>query len=254
MSQEIGSKLWLRDEAELPMTLVTGMIANDGWVLAADRRTFQSVDIPDTPGNAAHFRSETTKIVYAPDVSLIFGFSGDYVAHLAGEKIVDHLRKGAPLDQRLTLITQATQGAWQTHLNNYRFTGGFLPPGPVRQLIVMFTRPHVEMWIVKVDSVCEASPISDQALIGDIHNGAKIFPLLYYTRRSTAQLKLLAAHTILTAHDCSPSAVAGLNMWSGDASGSASEVAADEIAVLKMRSREIDDGICRLLGFANERI
>jgi hypothetical protein len=47
----------------------------------------------------------------------------------------------------------------------------------------------------------------DKMLIGDIHNGAKLFPLLYYSRRSVEQPKLLAAHTILTGRQCAASSV-----------------------------------------------
>jgi hypothetical protein len=224
------------------------MIGIDGWVLAADRRTSQSADVPDTPGNVANFRSETTKIIYAPDVGLIFGFSGDYVARLAGEAIVEQLRKGVPQDHRLTFLIQAAQSAWQLHLKNFAVTGGFVPPGPVRQLIVIFTRPQIEIWIVKVDTICEAFSILDRALAGDIHNGAKLFPLLYYTRRSIAELKLLAAHTILIAHECSPYAVAGLDMWIGDNSGNVTEVGPRELDDLRQRSRDIDHDICLLLG------
>jgi hypothetical protein len=168
------------------MTLITGMIATDGWVLAADRLGVQATGDPQSRPINATFRSETTKLIWTPEANIIFGYSGDYVTRLAGEAVVSEMRQvaGNP-EGRATVLTRATQSAWKLHLSN---ASGMIYP-QLRLLIVIFTRPPIEMWIVKVENQVEVDRIEDKALIGDLHNGAKLFPLLYYCKRPSRVLK-----------------------------------------------------------------
>jgi hypothetical protein len=234
-------------EGELLMTLITGMMGSDGWVVAADRRAVQSIQTREEGGviGAATFRSETSKTVWNPDVNLLFAFAGDHVSRLTGEFIVKELRKGSRgRTQRTTFLVETTQAAWRFHQEN---ASGFQVP-ELRHLLLVFAQPPVEMWVVNVQAKAGADQISDNALIGDLHNGAKLFPLLYYSKRKAADLKLLAAHTILMAHQCAESVVDGMDMWTGDNNGNVHKLPADDLATLRAQSRSIDADLCSLFG------
>ncbi len=103
------------------------------------------------------------------------------------------------------------------------------------------------MWSVQIRSrVSEAVLHLDRQLIGDLHNGAKLFPLLYHKKQSLEDLKLLAAHTILMGNACAPGVISGLEMWTGDNDGkNAARLEPTEIDELKRQSERINSMLAK---------
>jgi hypothetical protein len=88
----------------------------------------------------------------------------------------------------------------------------------------------------------------NQMVIGDIHNGAKLFPLLYFSWRSVEQLKLLVAHTIFDGPSMCRKFGSGDEAFNLDDLGNVKEPREDECERLKQRSIVIDYGTCCLFG------
>lgn len=224
------------------MTLAVGLIGSDGWVLASDKRLYESSGNLQPEVNkiiTGTMLSRTPKIHWVPEADLIYTFAGDHVSMLAGEALADKLKKNAcSPSARGTFLNEVGNLFWSNHA---RLT---TQPSLKRDLLVIFTKPSVQLWTVGLGLTSTPGLHEDIALIGDTSNGAKIFPLLYYSPRSVEELKVLAAHTILLGHQCAKSLVEGLEMWVG--TPDAEQIQPSELRELEKRSAKIDKATRRL--------
>ena len=235
--------------AELPMTLAVGLMGSDGWVLASDKRLYENTGTlqPDGKIITGSIFSRTPKIHWVPEIGVAYTFAGDHASLLAGEALVADLKTNDCLPSaRGTLLNRIGNQSWQSHMRD------MAQANLKRDLLVIFTKPApVQMWTVGLSVESTPSQHEDIALIGDTSNGAKIFPLLYYSQRSVKELKVLAAHTILMGHQCAQSLVEGLEMWTG--TPDVKTTPPDELQELAKRSDKIDRAICRQFKVAVHR-
>src|SRR5258708_15926926 len=92
-------------EEDAPMTLLVGIIGNDGWILAADRR-MREISSNTTPSVA--ISATTEKIVCDLACGTTYAPAGDDLARSTGDEIIKLARKGQfartnPLELRLAL-------------------------------------------------------------------------------------------------------------------------------------------------------
>jgi len=193
---------WLEEEEANSMTLQVALVGTDAVVLASDRCMTRFTIARDT--------SQTLKIVDDPVISMVYSFSGDNCAYLAGEDLRLKLRTGFNMDDpRLVLAEQA----------NARYAQESQRPKWIAQvdrrlLVILYNRPEIPaLWEVEVSESSVARPITNKVVAGDGANTARFFTEQYYSSgKRAADLKLLAAHTILMGHERNQPLVEGLEM------------------------------------------
>jgi hypothetical protein len=230
------------------MTLVLALRGTDGWVLAADRRATRSQLVNGDISQVATIHTHVQKIYHYPAVGLVYAIAGDHIANLVGEAIVERLKAPSSSVGRATLLTEVALACWLKYVQGSAL--GLSLNVNSRSLVVVFTQPPFEIWSLHIRPVPEAVEQHDFDVLGDLHNGSKLFPKLYYSNRTVESLKLFAAHTILMGHAFAESAVDGLDVWTGDNSGKVAQLAPSELGKLRLRSRTIDEIIASAFGIA----
>ncbi len=210
------------------MTLGLGLLGIDGWVLASDTLASQTVPVTREELRhsitAASFSTDTRKIIWNPAAKFIFACSGNHLSRLAGEEICNRrLRGQLPTVDSISLATTANH-IWQLYHQPQQGIETDIPT-----VLLISVEPPIAMWTIYVRSRSEANEQTSKQLIGDINNGAKLFLLLYYSKRPIKSLNLLAVHTILMAHRCAPGVIDGLEIWTGDNSGNVIQVGSEEL-------------------------
>jgi hypothetical protein len=239
-------RLTLALKGKLPMTIGLGMLGRDGWVLASDTLAVETMRVKREDEQhsftVASFPTDTRKIIWQRDAKLIFAWSGNHLSRLTGEEICRRYAAGR-LSSRvdsISLVSVAREIRQQYH----QVQQGIEIDIPT--VLLLSTEPPISMWTVYVRGKPEAFEQTSKQLIGDLNNGAKLFPSLYYSRQqSTKDLVKLAAHTLLAAHLCAPGVIDGLDIWTGDAKGNVRQLGDEELADLSRQSRDIDAMIRR---------
>lgn len=231
---EIRIALALR--GEYPMTLIVSLFGRDGWVLASDTLAQQTLPVTEHDRlSAGTFNHHTRKITRAAKANLIFGCAGSHLSRLAGESISRAASENPDIKTNPLALTQLANGIYQKY-----HTPQFGLEIDIPSLVLIFTHPPLKSWTIRVRATSEVCESVDKQLLGDLHNGAKLFPALYFSRRPTHSLTLLAAHTILAGHQYAPSVIDGLDIWTGDFEGNVRQLASDELTPLIDRSKSID--------------
>jgi hypothetical protein len=226
---------------KLPMTIALGLLGSNGWVLASDTKALQTTNIliDNTPPSLATFSSSTGKICWDEKAKIIYAYSGTHIGRLAAAKICEKSLSTWDADRALL----CTETANQTFAE---FAQSRLNDQDMPRAILIFTEPRLEMWSVHIRDKSEAIQHLDKALIGDVHNGAKLFPSLYHsTQQPVERLLRLAAHTVLMGHSCAPGEIDGLDIWTGDRQGHVRQLNEVELASMRKVSRSLDKTIRR---------
>ncbi len=187
------------------MTFQIAFIAEDGWVLASDTRAYHPafVRTQREPAMQVAVLSPTRKIENCEESKFIYAFSGGAFSQETG--VI--LRKLAPQfspSQRKELLIAAVRECRKVRPNDQE--GG-------ESLIVVFRGPQPELWTLDIDHV--QPKIETQWGWGGGGSLALLFPQCFYARRPAADLKRLAAYSVIVAGLCNPTVVDGLEIWSG---------------------------------------
>lgn len=231
-----------------PMTLAVAFMGRDGWVLASDRRLYQtgwSLDLPTNQRISGAVTATTPKIHYDESTGIIYSFAGDGIAALAGELLVSKIQVNGS-NNIGTLLNEVGNETFHKHIRQVVGVNNNIH----RELLVLFLKKHpAELWVLPLQQSSIPARYTDKALIGDITNGAKLFWQLYYSPIQTVeQIQILAAYTILMGHECNESLVAGLEMWTSNANGGAQPVEQHDLESLVKSCSKIDHRIARLFG------
>jgi hypothetical protein len=227
----------------IPMTLAVALIGSDGWVLASDTRLYK-IGNSMQPNGVLDFgfvTASTPKIHINQKLRVVYTFAGDHVGQLAGEILINNLKTNKEAG-KATLLKETGASCFEQHVD-----GTPLNPNLSRQLLVVFFEGPIQVWSLDIGRAAAPAQHKDQAIIGDITNGAKIFPQLYHAYQSVEILKVMAAHTILMGHECNATMVAGLEIcWGNNDGSNLHEATLEERRALAQRSREIDEQISEL--------
>jgi hypothetical protein len=212
------------EEAVKFMTFQVALKASDGWVLASDTRAYDPYPMRVRDGSkVAPTLSPVSKIVYRPDLSLIYAISGgNNLAQQAGTLLENKIKSVLDVSTRRQLLTEA--GGEAMIAQPTKGSGG--------GLLIIFLAPSPEIWTLDVGSSAVQRP---EFGFGGAGNLAMYFVQRLYRQRSVNELTLLAAYSVLEAAYCNPSVVDGLEMyWSHD--GVIHQATALELQNLRERS------------------
>jgi hypothetical protein len=150
-----------------------------------------------------------SKIVHRPDLRLIYAFSGnvDQIAARAGRLLEENAKARMKPEKRRELLLKAGRGTLSE--SDYAEGDPLIESG---SLIVIFYAPETDMWKLNIRGAeVSATPCRPVAL-GGFGNLAMYLPVRFYEPRSVADLKFLAAYTILEGNHCNSSIVDGLEL------------------------------------------
>jgi hypothetical protein len=223
------------------MTLQVAMIASDGWLLASDLAGTEPVPtIVDGQGqpSVAGVRSAEPKIVRVERHSLIYAFAGTGSAKSSGA-LLGTIADGNPaavVNDRMSFLCAVQQEAKTKYGNPVM--------GPDGTLTILFLKPKAELWTLHLARCNIIGPRLDPpCAVAGAGNWAMFLPCRYYEPRPLADLKLLAAHTILTGNYFNPTGVAGLQLWSAKHGEEPEEADEAEIRDLEKRSALLSDSL-----------
>ena len=200
------------------MTFQVAMIGSDGWVLASDRQTI----------NAEHEERTTTsgpKIEYYPDYDLVFCSAGDRLGRFAANLLVDEISKLAAArddpDDMLRAIGNRVFDVL-SHRDAWTQTRQLIVALPSRgkklhQLSLLRTLEPI--WSVTGgDHRGQGFGMSvvtkhDGKVFGGDPSAGRLLSQIFYERLPVADLKKLAAFSVLLGHEINPAAVAGLDIF-----------------------------------------
>ncbi len=197
-------------DGEFPMTLQTGMIAADGWLLASDRRNIEQSNQPD--GSVATLATDVRKIELRPSgINVAYSCAGSGAVRQAAIQLTDRL-----MTMNMPWSNLANEFAGIAASNSLPIFGAI---GANRLIVVCFGREvdEPQMWTVDLMSGQLKLPerVHQWAIAGEFHSGARLLPQLYYSKRSCNDLTRLAAFTILYGHFFNPSGIGGLDILIG---------------------------------------
>lgn len=200
---------------KLPMTLQIAMIAQDGWLLASDTRSYEA----PMAVNQAPYLSSSRKIVYAPQQNIVYAYSGDNFAQQAGGLLLMHMLDTGDTPNATPMIEvllrkvagEVQKSIDQKMLDSRRLICLFLGTPPAR----------AQLWTLDIWSRMPAVPTMRTGhIMAGVPTPAQLFPQLFYSQQKTVrELMLLAAHTLLMGAKCNPSFIDGLDMLVSDVDG-----------------------------------
>jgi hypothetical protein len=226
---------------EYPMTFQIGLLGADGFVLASDTKaTF----LNKTLGGRTD--ANTHKIVVGAD--LVCAYSQDDF----GLKVATEMAKiSLPAKENWAdvheILTNCANDTWRAHVpKKYDGTPG---SNVTPRVIACCLAPCPDrLWLIDVKESSDVRPITDKCYGGDLTNAAVFWGDRFYSVNSlqpVSNLTLLAAHSILMAHELNRQFVDGLEIyvaqgtpgqrWTGDL------LSSDKLNKLRMRSKELDD-------------
>jgi hypothetical protein len=220
------------------MTLQVAMIASGGWLLASDVAGAEpqptSID-GQRPTGAPIVPFAEGKIARIEKHSIIYAFAGAGSTKAAG-LLMGEVADADPalLSDRNNFLRKVKERADQRY-------GHPLNPVP-GTLTVFFLAPKVELWTLHLERCNIIGPRIDPPFsMAGAGNWAMFFPCRYYEQRALADLKLLAAHTILTGNHFNRTGVAGLELWSAGNGEPPQKAEEPEIQKLKERSAALSE-------------
>lgn len=180
------------------MTLLVGLVGNDGIVLAADKCLIEFAekenDCNDVVGGRKIFQLEGHKAVYA--------YVGDWATLLVGRELTLCLDDGRfnYRDIRTSLEEIAAKG--------FRDAVNFVPQRPFsadirRQILAVFYGAEVsepQLWGVTIGRIPSAAQVDGISIAGAMGNTARFFAHYFEYNRPVANLTRLAAHVVLMGH------------------------------------------------------
>jgi hypothetical protein len=217
-----------------PMTFQIGMVANDGWLIASD----QKETLLGFSTSATRVGAGGQKIRFDADKGIAFAAWGEQWMFKLGQSLIENFSPSwrSDSDTFWSALTGEAKSAWK---REKELRSNLNEDWSLRGLMVGIAGAPKALWTVDVGEQIYISPRPDFMPTGDVCNAAMFFPQRYYKRLSVDQLKLLAAHTVLLAHDFNTAGVGGLEMLvcKDDKFNFLKE---DEIATLRELSEQID--------------
>ena len=198
------------------MTILVGMVASDGILLAGDRRLTQSAlnehEFEDHEG--------ICKIVDLEDLQVAFARVGDNVSKLVVEGLVNHLIRANPdIDSFKRLLVQNTITLLGDENARRKAAGEVqVEPDIERSLLIVFYGkqfPKPELWRLRITPPKQdAEEIREISIRGAIGNRGRFFDRYFsYERRLPMdRLIFLASHIVLTAGRETPDMIKGLDV------------------------------------------
>ncbi len=187
------------------MTLLIGIVGNDGWIISADRR--QREVAPDVAISSA-----TNKLHSSPEI--VFASAGDDLARRMGDEIINlnsqgklPLGRGRHEELRLFLKAFASK-MWRREARDSR--GTYPPAINERGLLLGFRSFPNGILVLMIGRHSDAYWIRGGAkTFGDTGNAAKYFLGRFFELYRSDQNKLvfLAAHVISEASKLNPTGV-----------------------------------------------
>lgn len=214
------------------MTMLIGMVGADGVIIASDTRWVDQTGVRHT--------FEASKVVFDSARGIAVGCSGSYLVSLAvADRIVaDFVQTDSDLPR--ISIQKIANEVWNKTSRH--------PSESIHCLIALNMRDAVRLFSHQPGPdglVCEN--VFDKMCAGDLSNAALLFHEAYYTQRPIEELKLLAAHIVLSAAKRNPIGVDGLEILLCGASGFCLAQSGD-IQELQSRSTALDAYIRASLG------
>jgi len=187
------------------MTFQVALLGTDGWVLASDTCIFDpyptAVGSNESP-MVIGVRSTGTKIVYRPEIGVIYACSGgSNLSYETGANLERRLKAAISPEGRYAALDESEKEAISRY--SQEVDGS---------LIVIFLTDPIECWTISIRGV----PVRRSLVAyGGGGNLAMYFPNRLYIERNrpVADLKLLAAYAVLEANFFNPSVVEGLEMY-----------------------------------------
>ena len=166
------------------VTLQVGFVTKDGWLIASERTQVNE---------DGEIRASDTTVKLAASEKLACAASGDGLALIAGEQLVEHSSEIDPDDMRRSLGLFGDR-IWD------RYHAVIDPPFLEkynRALLIGFKTPRTPLWILNIGkNTSFATPCPSYKLAGDQRNPAAFFLSYYSPSASLEELKVLAAHII----------------------------------------------------------
>jgi len=221
------------------MTLQVALVGTDGIVLASDKRT-SDVDFVTTT-------SRTSKIIVDDAATVAIAYAGHEISRYVAGRI---LREPSVLESKGSYLIDVEKLAETVYKEQEEqitqdSRRGFRTDS---QLLIVQRKDLSRFHVLHMDRAKSLSePRYDKAIIGHATNTACFFAERYYRKAPVDALKLLAAHTILTAGRINPFGIEDLEMLVCTPEKFES-VTLEEISALKSRSQDIDDKLRQLLG------
>ena len=190
-------------EGSEPKTLQVALIGRDGFVLASDTRA-------TTGGfNAIRRSSDVRKILLSSSGSLVCAYSGDDLAKMIAQGLID----SAP-------ATFPDNGTLRAHLEQSEWLANKFGGNRAGQLIIVGV-PNAAQTVDKLWQVSFQDNVSSPRITeiqtrsygGDPNNSAVFISEVYHRRdKWVDELKLLAACVIVGGHKVNATAVHGLDV------------------------------------------
>lgn len=217
------------------LTFLVGMVGSDGVLLASDRKHVRVAEV------RTGFNSE--KIFISKDRQLAYCSSGDEFSNEIGQSFLKAIKTAGSDDD--------FRSALETHIRE--FMAGMPPIGNGKEGSVLLGRivqPHAQIWHLDVRDQPTIPPeilcVDDKTCEGDRANSASFFGDAYFPRNNSdipvAQLRLLAAHSVLMASVRNSEYIDGLDMAESTAEGFR-KLTAKELKDLTTLSTDLYDKI-----------
>ncbi len=185
-----------------PMTLQIAILANDGWVLASERRAGeQRNQMGRADRSFGVVLSAAKKLWHLPNEKATLCCSGGDAARRVTELLVSKLTSNQFDRSKIGVELRQAVVDLAAHSNTTY--------GSDRILAVFYhSARSPQLWCLDIAGGVSAFEFNTWTISGDWGNAAKLFPQLYYSPRSISSLTELAIFTLEFGH-CSPSAQVG---------------------------------------------
>jgi hypothetical protein len=217
------------------MTLLVGMVASDGIVLAADQRMVQ----PATQEGELDDCEGICKIVTWQNHKIAYARVGDRISKMVGTRLSEHLEAGKFNFNNIGPSLETL--AIEVRDEEQRLSPRKPFDGQERSLLVVFYgTPERQLWRLRItppDIAAERIPtISIQGALG---NTARFFCSYYRPNLPISKLLPLASHIVLMGHRIDSLMVEGLDIATFDSDGF-HFLSEDQKAPLRERSTRLD--------------
>jgi hypothetical protein len=223
---------------DTPVTLQVALVGTDGIVLASDKKTVYLDDVTTT--------SMTSKILVDDSRTLALAYAGHEISQLVARRV---LEKPSALESKGPLIeveklAEAIYKEQITEDSPYFRTDS--------QLLIVQRKDLSRFHVLRMDRKKWLAELRDtREVTGHATNTACFFTERYYRKAPVAALKLLVAHTIITAGKISPSGIEGLEILVCTPE-KFEFLTPEEISALEKRSQDIEGQLSHLLAPSNE--
>lgn len=215
------------------MTILVGMVAADGVLLAADERAVKIYENENAMDDVMDIRKirchHTRKVAYAA--------AGDHIPKAVGRELFDQLTGDQfnfrDIESSLEKASIAVIGREAQYYEQ-----------PNRSLLIVFYESqNPELWRLDIDARHpNASPVTGLAVAGALGNSARFFGRYFKRDLPVASLEFLAAHMVLMASELDSLMVNGLDIAVFNRNGPLF-IDEEKKRTLRKASRELDASI-----------